>query len=146
MVWHVSRPMVAWILARPARPQQPYLAAVLDDAAACERHLNDIPDSLRRHCTIEACAERTFPCFAAKDQQGIRFLSEAEVMTELTQANSTRKDDEWCYVNLYRLTAEYVPHKPGTDYMGILPHWHIDNSLLDIIERSGLAVLWRAAE
>jgi hypothetical protein len=138
--------MVAWIFARPARPRQPYLAAVLATPVACERHLSDIPDSLRRHCTIEVRAELSFPCFAAQDHEGIRLLSEAEVMMELAQANANRKDDEWCYVNLYRLAEEYVPHRPGTDYMGILPHWHIDNSVLDIIERGGLAVLWRSTE
>jgi hypothetical protein len=119
VVWRVSRPMVAWILARPARPRRPYLAAVPGDAAACERHLNDIPDTLRQHCTIEVRAELSFPllcdCFAAEDHEGIRVLSEAEVMSELTRANSSRGDDECCYVNLYRLTAEYVPRKPGTD-------------------------------
>jgi hypothetical protein len=62
------------------------------------------------------------------------------------KANANRKDDEWCYVTLYRLTEDYVPRRPGTDYMGMLPHWHIDTSLLDIIEHGGLAELWRAAE
>jgi hypothetical protein len=139
--------MVAWILNRPGKVGVgPYVAGVFATRAAAERHMASIPEASRCGCSVDCRESLSFPCFVAEDGEGLRFLSEAEVRAELAHAAAHRKgDDDWCYVNLYRLTGEFLPAGPGRDDMGRLPHWHIHNADLDDIARGGLATLWRQA-
>ena len=35
-----------------------------------------------------------------------------------------------------------MPATPGSDYMGVIPHYHIDNQRLDEVEQEGVGYLW----
>jgi hypothetical protein len=137
--------MVAWILnCGSGKPGAgPYLAGAFATRAGAERHMASIPEPMRRSCSVGVREGLSFPCFVAEDHAGLRVLSEAEVLAELERAAADRHDDDWCYVNLYRLSGEFLPGEPGRDDMGRLPHWHIDNADLDAIARGGPAMLWR---
>ena len=37
------------------------------------------------------------------------------------------QDFEYIYINIYEITKDFVPEKPGKDYMGILKHVHVNN-------------------
>ncbi|MNO08305.1 hypothetical protein D3C81_2308860 [compost metagenome] len=46
-------------------------------------------------------------------------------------------DSDEVYFNIYTINADYQPKNPGTDYMGILNHDHIDNDFLDWYRNEG---------
>lgn len=45
-----------------------------------------------------------------------------------------RRGDDWCYGNLYLIRQDWQAPKVGADYMGLLPHLHLDNGYLERLQ------------
>ena len=59
--------------------------------------------------------------------------SQAEVM-EIVKQCPIEEDEDNVYFNLYRIKEDWRPPMAGTDYMGVLEHYHIDQWHLDILK------------
>jgi hypothetical protein len=122
-----------------------WISGVFSSKAATEAYLALIPDGARSKQSVIELHGLSYPLYICEDEREFRFLSEAEVAAELKQyAGDLRREDEgWCYTNVYRISGDWRPKRPGTDYMGALPHHHVTNSTLDCVERYGFNSLWR---
>lgn len=47
------------------------------------------------------------------------------------------QDFEYSYINIYEIQKDFIPHKPGKDYMGMLKHVHVDNQYLESYRKFG---------
>jgi hypothetical protein len=45
---------------------------------------------------------------------------------------------EYTYINIYQITKDFDPEKPGKDYIGILKHLHVDNEYLERYGKFGV--------
>jgi hypothetical protein len=76
-----------------------------------------------------------------EDAAGFALHSAASI-TALIAAVRRVHDDDCCYFNTYRLTEDWRPPRPGTDYMGAINHVHLSNWHLDRMRAGGLDALW----
>jgi len=86
----------------------------------------------------------SYPLYISENHEGFSYHTQEgvkELIAGFTQ-EMHKHDEEWCYTNLYRVTEDFIPKTPGKDYMGLLPHHHIDNDILEEIERDGFSSLW----
>ena len=121
-----------------------WISGVFGSRAVAEEYLALIPQDHRPKHTVTDLGPLTYPLYVCEDDQGFRFLTEIEAIAELKRyARDLRQEDEdWCHVNLYRIPADWQPLQPGTDYMGALPHHHVNNFILECVERNGFESLW----
>jgi hypothetical protein len=122
-----------------------WISGVFRSKPAIDAYLALIPDGARAKHTVIELPGLSYPLYICDDELGFRFLTEAEVAAELRRfAGEQRRDDEdWCYTNLYRIADDWRPNRPGTDYMGALPHHHVTNSTLECVEQYGFESLWQ---
>jgi hypothetical protein len=121
-----------------------WIGAVCSRQDALEKYLASIDGEYWKQYLIEVDIP-SYPLYICEEHQGFRFLSEQAIIEELSMYahELRRKNEEWyCYTNLYRITRDWMPKHPGDDRMGSLPHHHIRNSLLDLVEREGFQALW----
>jgi hypothetical protein len=123
-----------------------WVCGVFRSQAATDAYLALIPAPSRAKHSVLDLADLSYPFYICDDgAQGFRFLTEAQVVAELKQyaKERRREDEDWCYTSLYRITDDCCPNLPGTDYMGALPHYHVDNRMLERVEKDGFESLWQ---
>jgi len=122
-----------------------WISGVFSSRAAADAYLTLIPDGDRSKHVVIDLGGMTYPLYVCEDDKGFRFLKEDEAIAELRRCtgDARRDDEDWCYTNLYRIGGDWQPKRPGTDYMGALPHHHVTNFTLQYVERDGFAALWR---
>ena len=70
------------------------------------------------------------------EKDGFQFVNRDEMIRALNCIKISQDEDE-VYFNIYTIESDYKPEKPGTDYMGILPHDHITNDFIDWYKKEG---------
>jgi len=123
-----------------------WISGVFRSKVAADAYLSLISVSARGKHSVLDLAGLSYPLYVCEDgTEGFCFLTEAEVVADLKQYATERRQEseDWCYTNLYRMTDDWRPCQPGTDYMGALPHYHVDNWTLDRVEQDGFESLWR---
>jgi len=123
-----------------------WISGVFRSKVAADEYLCLIPDQARGKHFVLDLAGLSYPLYVCEDGvKGFRFLTEAEVVADLKQyaTEQRQKSEDWCYTNLYRIEDDWCPRLPGTDYMGVLPHYHVNNWTLDRVEQEGFESLWR---
>lgn len=74
---------------------------------------------------------------SAEDQDscvnGLHFCTEDEVAEEIAALKREKLPKGSSYFTVYIVRGDWEgdPTNPGSDYMGALEHWHIDNDYLD---------------
>ncbi|VAW82352.1 hypothetical protein MNBD_GAMMA12-957 [hydrothermal vent metagenome] len=119
-----------------------YLSGIFKIKGDAEEYLRKYPDNVKSNTSLERI-DCVYPFFITEDEKGFRYFDEvgvSKVIEELVQ--DPVSDEEYCYTNLYRVAEDYFCNKPGKDYMGIIQHWHIENSLIREIKSNGLNSLW----
>lgn len=134
--------MIVMITSRAPRP---YVAGVFADETAAREFLGRIPSELRRQMDMTRHPELSVPVFITEDDRGLRVTTPEGALIDLRARAKPRRDDDWVYTHLYRVDEPFIPTEPGRDEMGRLPHWHIENWHLDLIDEDGLSALSPAA-
>jgi hypothetical protein len=123
-----------------------WVSGVFRSKAATDAYLAQIPSPDRAKHSVLDLVGLSYPLYICEDSaEGFRFLTEAEIVAELKQyaTERRREDEDWCYTNLYRITDDWRPRRPGADSMGALPHYHVNNGILRCVEQDGFESLWR---
>jgi hypothetical protein len=129
----------------------PFVAGVFASQARADAELAAIPANRHAHCEVGSRADLEFPCLILEAEGHFELVTETEALavlvskqTESRLAQSAERDEEPAFLNVYRLAEEFAPRRPGADYMGSIPHWHLSARDLDEVRRHGLSVLWAA--
>jgi hypothetical protein len=89
------------------------------------------PDRHREYLRIYEIPFAAYPVFMI-ESDGFRFVSRDDAINAIRVERVPGEDV--VYFNVYRFSSDYAPRKPGTDYMGAIPHHHIDNWALDNLQ------------
>jgi hypothetical protein len=93
-----------------------------------ERFLNLVPESVRALQRIVEIQITNYPIFIVEDE-GFQYGDLAFIQSVL-KGLTPIGDEDHIHVNVYAVREDFAPDIPGTDYMGMLLHWHItDDSL-----------------
>jgi len=83
-----------------------------------------------------------YPFYIIEKDRTFKYLNTNEMIQELN-AIEVVNDSDKVYFNIYTINSDYEPKNPGTDYMGILNHDHIDNNFIDRYKNEGEEFLKR---
>ncbi|MEY8199422.1 MAG: hypothetical protein RPS47_09295 [Colwellia sp.] len=123
---------------------QEFVAGIFSEKEYALDFIQRIPESDSgdiKHFEVDCC----YPFYISEDHEGFSYLTENEVASLVSGfiVDMNNRDEDWCYTNLYKITKNFQPKFAGKDYMGSLPHYHIDNFSLIKIKESGVEALWR---
>jgi hypothetical protein len=121
-----------------------WIPGVFDSKGAADAYFALIPHKAREKQCVIHLPGLDYPLYLCEDERGFRFLSAAAVIAELKKyAGDLRRDvEDWNYTNVYRIASDWRPKRPGTDYMGALPHHHVTNETIRCVEEYGFESLW----
>ncbi|MEM9861582.1 MAG: hypothetical protein AAF938_08210 [Myxococcota bacterium] len=117
-----------------------FLAGVFDSKAALDKWFATVPEALSQQLTQHADIERTFPAFLI-EAKGFTRATEDELRDLFATWRKTDGPRHGVYGNVYFFDGPWHPPRPGTDYMGVLPHIHIERSHVELVESLGLDAL-----
>jgi hypothetical protein len=125
-----------------------FLAAAFETESALDVWLETVPAELRPTLTKRVAAGHRFPTFLLEDDD-LRWAAESELPELLRTWAETERPPDWVYGNLYFVEHPWHPPRPGTDFMGSIPHVHVQREHLEELRRAGLDALhecWLSAE
>ena len=118
-----------------------WISGIFKDENRAKEYFKTIPAELKEIQTIIETS-LDFPFYIIESNRTFNYLDKNGMKREFERIY--RVDDQnYVYFNIYVIDSEYFPKKPGTDYMGILNHDHIDNSFLEWYDKEGEEFLKR---
>jgi len=94
-----------------------------------DRFVARIPEPARTAHRTDHMPVEDYPLFIV-EHQGFRFGDLAFALDSLRQLVPSPDEDQ-VHFNLYAVTEDFSPTRPGSDCMGRLQHWHVDNEQLE---------------
>ncbi|MFB6364331.1 hypothetical protein ACFCP7_09735 [Paenibacillus elgii] len=119
-----------------------WISGIFQDEEAAMQYSDSIPDELKDYQRIISISTLNYPFYIVEEGKTFRYLNHVDVEGLLDNINKL-DDEDYVYFNLYFITEDYRPRKPGTDYMGILNHLHINNGFLEHYQAYGNDLLVR---
>ncbi len=121
-----------------------FIAGIFSEKDSALDFIQRIPDSDSTNVK-QFEVDCGYPFYISENHEGFSYLSLSEVTSLLNGfiEDMPNHDEDWCYTNLYRIAEDFQVKIPGKDYMGSLPHHHIDNDTLIEIRENGVEWLWR---
>lgn len=116
------------------------LAGAFDSEDALDEWLESVPRELRQRLGKHADVRRSFPAFLV-ESNGFAWANESDLRVVLAVWSQQDRPIDWVYGNVFFLDGPWQPPRPGTDYMGVIPHIHVERRHLDLVQRSGLDAL-----
>lgn len=119
---------------------------VFADRQAALACIARIPDNSPAQHELLHIGVESFPVFLFEDAEGFSFRAPADANADVERlaaiTHADEADEDHVYANLYRFDAPWQPTLPGTDYMGGVPHVHVEKRHLKRIRERGLDSLW----
>lgn len=124
------------------RGERHWISGIFLSKQDAEAYMNLIPDELKQYQKIVELNGFEYPFYIFEEKDKFDYVNEEEMVNRL-QNIEQNEDTKVVYFNIYTIRQDYQPQKPGTDYMGILPHDHINNSFLAWYRKEGKHFLVR---
>ncbi len=123
----------------------PFLAGVFATDGELREFLGQVPESRASRLRVVRAPDVQLPCFLV-ERDGLRLVDAAglDATVRAWRATPWSEDPDPLYGNVYWLQASWSAPRPGTDYMGALPHVHVDRDLLDRFGDEGVSALFWA--
>ena len=116
-----------------------FLAAAFDSEEALHEWFDAVPAD-RRDTLVKRTDGHSFPCFLVETDD-FRWIDEAELAELFATCATDGHAPDRVYMNLYFLKGPWQPPRAGSDFMGSLPHLHVERRHLELAEREGLDAL-----
>lgn len=105
------------------RANRHWIAGIFTAREDAEAFLGLIVGEDARLVEIASCRYPFFVLESDGFEYGDLFWVQARLRTLPPAA-----DDATILCNLYLVTEDFRPKRPGSDYMGLLQHWHVESS------------------
>jgi hypothetical protein len=79
-----------------------------------------------------------YPVYLLEIGRKFTYNREADIITFVSEL-TLQDDEDWCYGNIYYVDRDWQSRHAGKDYMGIIPHIHLDNERVFGIRDAGIA-------
>lgn len=117
-----------------------WISGIFQAEEVALHYMEQIPEELKEHQNLIHVENMKFPFYIIESQEDFQFLSEDEVVALFNNTDVSEDEDE-VHFNIYTIHSDYIPKKPGTDYMGILLHDHVTNEFIERYKEEGTEIL-----
>ncbi|MCL6603646.1 MAG: hypothetical protein K6T94_12280 [Paenibacillus sp.] len=111
--------------------QKKWISGIFEEQQAALKYYDAIPGDLKEYQSVTLTTSLSYPFYIVEEGPHFTYLDYYKDLEELLNHINIIEDQDHVYFNLYYIAKDYIPKKPGTDYMGILNHLHIDNHFLE---------------
>jgi len=105
-----------------------WIPGIFEHRVAAEALLLSVPEAARSMQHIVEFPVCRYPVFVMKNQ-GFEY-GDINFVRAALRGLVPHGDEDYIHVNIYAVSEDFVPAKPGIDSMGSLLHWHITDSTL----------------
>lgn len=95
-----------------------------------------IPEDIRDGQRIKSVNFEEYPVYLVEAEE--YYFVDLNGVREAINKIRVIQDFEYSYINIYQITKDFVPERPGKDYMGVLKHIHVDNEYLERYRKYGI--------
>jgi hypothetical protein len=123
---------------------RPYISGVFRDQTTANAYVAVL--NIKKGVVVqefESLSSLSYPLYLFEATGAAFVLDSAAEITAMLMQLPRQTNDEWCYGNVYQINHDWQPPRAGSDAMGMLPHVHIDNHNLNIIQNSGVAACFQ---
>lgn len=108
---------------------QKWISGIFLKRQDAENYFHLIPENIKDGQIIKSVIFEEYPVYIVEAKEflfvNLKGLHQVINNTEIIQGF------EFTYMNIYEITGDFKPTKPGKDYMGMLKHVHIGNEYLE---------------
>ncbi|GAV11848.1 hypothetical protein [Paenibacillus sp. NAIST15-1] len=101
---------------------------------------DSIPNDLKNNQIIIELPNTNYPFYIIEKENQFDFIEVEELLQRINGIETTEEENR-VYFNVYVIETDFVPNKPGTDYMGIIKHEHVTNDFIGWYKRKGNSFL-----
>ena len=105
-----------------------WISGIFQHHADAQAYFDTIPEPARSLQRIVEAPVSAYPFFII-EKSGFVYGDIGFVRARLREL-VPKGEEEYSHFTLYVVREDFAPVKPGTDYMGILWHWHINDEHL----------------
>ena len=108
---------------------------ILGNEEDAEKYFWLIPSDIRDGQIIKSVNFEKYPLYLVEAEE-FRF-TDLKGIHEAINKIQLIQDFKYIYINIYEIKKDFIPEKPGKDYMGNLRHVHVDNQYLERYKKFG---------
>ncbi len=79
-----------------------------------------------------------YPVYLLEVDRNFTYNCETDIIAFVSKL-TLQDNEDWCYGNIYYINQDWQSRRAGKDYMGMIPHLHLDNKNIFRIRNSGIA-------
>lgn len=113
-----------------------WISGIFQDRDLAIAYLSTIPVDLQPKL-LEFPIDR-YPVYLLEIDRNFTYNCEVDI-TAFIKSITLQDEDNWCYGNIYCINQDWQSPRVGKDYMGVIPHFHLDNQHIFRIRDSGIA-------
>lgn len=110
--------------------KQNYITGIFEDIDSSMNYYNLIPDDIRSSFEIINITLQ-FPFYIIEEKNQFYFIDDIKKVLIKFKNIIPKYEHHTVYFNIYKVYEELNPNEVGKDIMGLLEHYHIDNSFLE---------------
>jgi hypothetical protein len=118
-----------------------WISGIFEQEHMAKTYIDSIPTNLKEKQKL-IYVKLSYPFHIIERDRTFKYSNKKEMIQELNEIELD-KDIEKVYFNIYTINSDYQPKKPGTDYMGILNHDHVDKDFINWYRNDGEEFLKR---
>ncbi|MCJ8278604.1 MAG: hypothetical protein MJK14_01300 [Rivularia sp. ALOHA_DT_140] len=94
-----------------------------------------IPEEIKDGQIIKSVNFEDYPVYLVEAEDF--YFVDLEGVREAIDKIEEVQDFKYIYINIYEIKNDFLPDKPGQDYMGCLKHIHVNNEYLERYKKFG---------
>lgn len=112
-----------------------WISGIFQERELAIAYLGTIPVDLQPKL-LEFSIDR-YPIYLLEVERDFTYYRDTDI-TAFVSNLTLLDDDDWCYGNVYYIDRDWQSQRAGKNYMGIIPHIHLDNKHVLIIRETGI--------
>lgn len=117
------------------RDNRKWISGIFLNEKDSEDYFGLIPEDIRGGQRIKSVKFEEYPVYLVEGEEF--YFVDLKGVREAINKIQVIPDCEYSYINIYEIKKDFIPEKPGTDYMGMLKHTHVNNQYLERYRKFG---------
>ena len=117
------------------RNNRKWISGIFLKEKDAENYFQLIPEDIRDGQRIKSANFENYPVYLVEAEEF--WFADLKGIHEAINKIRVIQDFEYIYINIYEIKKDFIPEKPGTDYMGMLKHTHVNNQYLERYRKFG---------
>ncbi len=113
-----------------------WISGIFLEKRDAQNYFQLIPEEIKDSQIIKSVNFEKYPVYLVEAEEF--YFVDLKRVREAINKIEVIPDAEDTYINIYEITKDFAPAKPGKDYMGMLKHVHVDNEYLERYGKFGV--------